>query len=95
MRHAARLFRPWPPHPGPLPRGGGEGQRAMGLVTLGPDCSWATILVLAPATIAAHEAVVIITNHAAVDYAMVAAHAPLVDDTPSVYRGEREHVVKA
>ncbi len=37
-------------------------------------------------TLAAQDAVVIVTDHAAVDYALVAAHAPLVIDTRGIYR---------
>jgi UDP-N-acetyl-D-glucosamine dehydrogenase len=42
---------------------------------------------LTPATIAAQDAVVVVTDHRAVDYAMVAEHAALVVDTRGVLRG--------
>jgi UDP-N-acetyl-D-glucosamine dehydrogenase len=39
--------------------------------------------------------VVVVTDHSAVDYAMVAEHARLIVDTRGVYRAPRENVVKA
>lgn len=42
---------------------------------------------LTPATLAATDAVVIVTDHSGVDYAAVMAHAPLVVDTRGVLRG--------
>jgi UDP-N-acetyl-D-glucosamine dehydrogenase len=41
------------------------------------------------------DAVVLVTDHAEVDYAFVAQHAPLIVDTRGVYRGKRDNVVKA
>ena len=41
------------------------------------------------------DAVVIVTDHSAVDYELVARHAPLVVDTRGVYRTPRPNVVKA
>lgn len=41
------------------------------------------------------DAVLIATDHAAVDYDLVLAHAPLVLDTRGVYRAPHERVVKA
>lgn len=46
-------------------------------------------------TLAACDAVVLITDHTAVDYELVARHAPLVVDTRGVYRTARPNVVKA
>lgn len=50
---------------------------------------------LTPELLAAQDAVVIVTDHSAVDYALVAAHAPLVVDTRGIYREPRSNVVKA
>lgn len=50
---------------------------------------------LTPALLAAQDAVVIVTDHSAVDYALVAAHAALVVDTRGIYREPRANVVKA
>ena len=41
------------------------------------------------------DAVVIVTDHSAVDYEAVARHAGLVVDTRGVYRAPRSNVVKA
>jgi UDP-N-acetyl-D-glucosamine dehydrogenase len=45
--------------------------------------------------LAAHDAAMVVTDHTAVDYELVAAHAPLVVDTRGVYRAPRANVVKA
>lgn len=52
---------------------------------------------LTPETIAAVDAVVVVTDHENVDYAMVAQHARLVIDTRNVYGGhaDRRNIVKA
>jgi UDP-N-acetyl-D-glucosamine dehydrogenase len=50
---------------------------------------------LTPELLAAQDAVVIVTDHTAVDYALVAAHASLVVDTRGIYREPRSNVVKA
>jgi UDP-N-acetyl-D-glucosamine dehydrogenase len=50
---------------------------------------------LTPALLAAQDAVVIVTDHSAVDYELVAAHAVLVVDTRGIYREPRPNVVKA
>ena len=50
---------------------------------------------LTPAALARRDAVVIVTDHSAVDYELVARHAPLVVDTRGVYRKPRPNVVKA
>lgn len=47
------------------------------------------------ATLAASDAVLIATDHSAVDWELVAAHAPLVVDTRGVFRQPRANVVKA
>jgi len=41
------------------------------------------------------DAVVIVTDHSAVDYEAVVRHAGLVVDTRGVYRAPRPNVVKA
>jgi len=46
-------------------------------------------------TLAGCDAVVIVTDHRAVDYDLVAAHAPLIVDTRGIYRAPRPNVVKA
>jgi len=50
---------------------------------------------LTPEVLAEQEAVVIVTDHTAVDYASVAEHAALIIDTRGVYRTPRANVVKA
>lgn len=50
---------------------------------------------LTPASLAATDAVVVVTDHSAVDYEMVARCAPLIVDTRGVYRAPRANVVKA
>jgi UDP-N-acetyl-D-glucosamine dehydrogenase len=45
--------------------------------------------------LAAHDAAIVVTDHGAVDYELVARHAPLVVDTRGVYRAPRANVVKA
>ena len=45
--------------------------------------------------LAAHDAVIVVTDHTAVDYELVAAHASIVVDTRGVYRAPRANVVKA
>ncbi len=47
------------------------------------------------ATLAACDVALIATDHSAVDWELVAAHAPLVVDTRGVYRRPRPNVVKA
>jgi UDP-N-acetyl-D-glucosamine dehydrogenase len=41
------------------------------------------------------DAVLLVTDHSLVDYAMVARHAPLIIDTRGVYRDPLPNVVKA
>jgi UDP-N-acetyl-D-glucosamine dehydrogenase len=50
---------------------------------------------LTPALLEACDAAIVITDHAAVDYELVARHAPLVVDTRGVYPRGRANVVKA
>src|SRR5262249_30189034 len=45
--------------------------------------------------LAAHDAAIVVTDHSAVDYELVATHAPIVVDTRGVYRAPRPNVVKA
>jgi UDP-N-acetyl-D-glucosamine dehydrogenase len=52
-------------------------------------------LALTPATVAAQDAVLLVTNHAGVDYEMVRAQAKLIVDSRGVYRGTHANVVKA
>jgi UDP-N-acetyl-D-glucosamine dehydrogenase len=60
-----------------------------------PELPAMASVALTPETLAAADAVVIVTDHDAVDWALVAEHAPLVVDTRGVYREARENVVKA
>jgi UDP-N-acetyl-D-glucosamine dehydrogenase len=46
-------------------------------------------------TLGAADAVIVVTDHSAVDYELVARHAALVVDTRGVYRAPRANVVKA
>ncbi len=62
--------------------------------------SWADLpeLVSVPLTaesLAVHDAAIVVTDHSAVDYELVARHAPVVVDTRGVYRTPRANVVKA
>lgn len=50
---------------------------------------------LTPQLLAEQHAVILVTDHSDVDYAQVAAHAPLIVDTRGVYRGDQPHVVQA
>lgn len=52
---------------------------------------------LTPETVAAADAVIVVTDHDSVDYDMVARHAKLIVDTRNVYgaRVERDNIVKA
>jgi UDP-N-acetyl-D-glucosamine dehydrogenase len=52
-------------------------------------------LPLTAATIARQDAVVIVTDHSNVDYALVLQHAKLIIDSRGVYREPRANVVKA
>ncbi len=50
---------------------------------------------LTPENVASYDAVLIATDHTAVDYAMLAEHALLIIDSRGVYRTPRSNVVKA
>ena len=50
---------------------------------------------LSPALLEQQDAVVIVTDHSAVDYELVVQHAKLIVDTRGVYREPRANVVKA
>jgi UDP-N-acetyl-D-glucosamine dehydrogenase len=53
---------------------------------------------LAPAALAAYDAVLVVTDHDEVDYRLVAAHARLLIDTRNVFRRKgivAEHIVRA
>jgi UDP-N-acetyl-D-glucosamine dehydrogenase len=52
-------------------------------------------IALSASALERHDAVLLITDHAAVDYEAVQAHAPLVVDTRGVLRGTNGRVVKA
>ncbi len=60
-----------------------------------PDLPALTSQPLTAELLAAHDATLVVTDHSAVDYELVAAHAPLVVDTRGVYRAPRPNVVKA
>jgi UDP-N-acetyl-D-glucosamine dehydrogenase len=60
-----------------------------------PDLPPMTSLPLTEEVLRSQDAVVIVTDHSAVDYEAVARHASLVIDTRGVYRKPREGVVKA
>ncbi|MCG8458121.1 MAG: nucleotide sugar dehydrogenase, partial [Holophagales bacterium] len=60
-----------------------------------PDLPPLESVSLDAATLAAQDAVIVVTNHRSVDYGLVLEHAPLVVDTRGVYRDAPEKVVKA
>lgn len=60
-----------------------------------PDLPPMESVELTPETLAATDAVVVVTDHDGVDYELVAEHAPLVVDTRGVYRQARPNVLKA
>jgi UDP-N-acetyl-D-glucosamine dehydrogenase len=60
-----------------------------------PDLPAMESLPLTAETLAAHDAVVIVTDHAAVDYGAVLEHAPLIVDTRGIYRAAHPKVIKA
>jgi UDP-N-acetyl-D-glucosamine dehydrogenase len=60
-----------------------------------PDLPPMTSAPLTPEVLESQDAVVIVTDHSAVDYDAVARHAGLVVDTRGVYRNSRPNVVKA
>ncbi|MEB2313033.1 MAG: nucleotide sugar dehydrogenase [Sorangiineae bacterium] len=50
---------------------------------------------LTPELLASRDAVIIVTDHASIDFRAVKEHAPLVIDCRGVYRGEQRNVIKA
>jgi UDP-N-acetyl-D-glucosamine dehydrogenase len=60
-----------------------------------PDLPELTSQPLTPEVLASHDATLVVTDHSAVDYELVARHAPLIVDTRGVYRAPRPNVVKA
>ncbi len=60
-----------------------------------PDLPVLESLPLSPETVAAHDAVLLVTDHRTVDYGLVADHAKLIVDTRGVYRHALPNVVKA
>jgi len=60
-----------------------------------PDLPPMTSALLTPEVLESQDAVVIVTDHSAVDYDAVARHASLIVDTRGVYRNSRPNVVKA
>jgi UDP-N-acetyl-D-glucosamine dehydrogenase len=60
-----------------------------------PDLPPMTSVPLTEEVLRSQEAVVIVTDHAAVDYEAVANHASLIVDTRGVFRAPRSNVVKA
>jgi UDP-N-acetyl-D-glucosamine dehydrogenase len=60
-----------------------------------PDLPQMTSVPLTAETLSRADAVVLVTDHAAVDYDLVARVSPLIVDTRGVYRQPRPNVVKA
>ncbi|HET9226477.1 MAG TPA: nucleotide sugar dehydrogenase [Thermoanaerobaculia bacterium] len=60
-----------------------------------PDLPAMESVPLTAEALEASDAVIVVTDHAAVDYELVARHAPLIVDTRGVYRGVNGKVVKA
>ena len=60
-----------------------------------PDLAKQHSVPLSPETLARYDAVLVATDHSAVDYALVAEHAQVIVDTRGVYRAPRSNVVKA
>ena len=60
-----------------------------------PDLPQMTSVPLTAETLSKSDAVVLVTDHTAVDYDLVARAAPLIIDTRGVYREPRKNVVKA
>lgn len=50
---------------------------------------------LTPASVAGFDAVVLATDHAKFDYAMIRDHAQLIVDSRGIYRDPADHIVKA
>jgi UDP-N-acetyl-D-glucosamine dehydrogenase len=60
-----------------------------------PDLPQMTSLPLTEGVLRGQDAVLVVTDHSAVDYDLVARHAPLVVDTRGIYRSPLPNVVKA
>jgi UDP-N-acetyl-D-glucosamine dehydrogenase len=60
-----------------------------------PDLPPMSSIPLEPGILESCDAVLIVTDHAGVDYTMVARHSPLIVDTRGVYRDSLPNVVKA
>ena len=60
-----------------------------------PDLPPMSSVPLTAELLSGQDAVVIVTDHSAVDYEFVLRHAPLVVDTRGIYRDKSEKVVKA
>jgi UDP-N-acetyl-D-glucosamine dehydrogenase len=60
-----------------------------------PDLTSLSSQALTPALLGAQDAVVIVTDHSAVDYDLVLRHAPLIIDSRGIYRKPMPNVVKA
>jgi len=60
-----------------------------------PNLPAMTSVALTAETLHAHDAVVIVTDHTAIDSELVVRHAPLVVDTRGVYPSPQPNVVKA
>ncbi|HWM90768.1 MAG TPA: nucleotide sugar dehydrogenase [Thermoanaerobaculia bacterium] len=60
-----------------------------------PDLPAMESVALTAEALEASDAVIVVTDHAAVDYELVARYAPLIVDTRGVYRDGGEKVVKA
>jgi UDP-N-acetyl-D-glucosamine dehydrogenase len=54
-----------------------------------------TSVPLDPRVLESCDAALLVTDHSAVDYSLVARHAPLVVDTRGVYRDSLPNVVRA
>jgi UDP-N-acetyl-D-glucosamine dehydrogenase len=60
-----------------------------------PDLPPLASQALTPEVLELQDAAIVVTDHTAVDYELVARHAPVVIDTRGVYRAPRPNVVKA
>lgn len=60
-----------------------------------PDLPALESLPLNPETVASHDAILIVTNHSGIDFAMVAREAKLVVDTRGIYREGGANIVRA
>jgi UDP-N-acetyl-D-mannosaminuronate dehydrogenase len=60
-----------------------------------PDLPQMHSVDLTPEALASTDAVVVVTDHTAVDYDLIAEHAPLIVDTRGVYRGRNHNITRA